>query len=54
MFFVLLAYEVSAIHATTFGEGTYSIFVISPYVIGCALLTLQGLVKIFAAEQIKA
>lgn len=53
MFWVLLAYEVSAIHATAWGEGTYSIFVISPYVIGCLLLTLQGIVKIVTAEQIK-
>lgn len=53
MFWVLLAYEVSAINATVWGEGTYSIFVISPYVVGCLLLTLQGIVKIVTAEQIK-
>jgi hypothetical protein len=54
MFFVLLGYEVSAIRVTAWGEGTYSIFVISPYVVGCLLLTLQGIVKIVAAEQIEA
>lgn len=53
MFWVLLAYEVSAMTATAWGEGTYSIFVISPYVIGCLLLTLQGVVKIVAPEQIR-
>lgn len=52
MFWVLLAYEVSAIDATVWGEGTYSIFVIFPYVIGCLLLAAQGLVKIVAPEQI--
>lgn len=46
MFFVLLAYEVSAITATHFGQGIYSIFVIWPYVVGCLLLTVQGMVKI--------
>lgn len=46
MFFVLLAYEYSAIDATSWGQGTYSVFVIWPYVIGCLLLTVQGIVKI--------
>lgn len=54
MFFVLLAYEVSAVNATAWGEGTYSIFVISPYVIGCLLLAAQGIVKIVAPEQIRS
>lgn len=53
MFWVLLAYEVSAIHETAWGTGTYSIFVIFPYVIGCVILTAQGAVKIVTAEQIK-
>jgi hypothetical protein len=53
MFFILLAYEVSAITAAAWGQGTYSIFVIVPYVIGCLLLTVQGVVKIVTAEQIK-
>ena len=52
IFFILLAYEVSAISATTWGEGTYSIFAIAPYVAGCLLLTVQGIVKIVTAEQI--
>ena len=46
MFFVLLAYEVSAIAATQWGDGIYSIFVIAPYVGGCLLLTAQGIAKI--------
>lgn len=46
MFFVLLAYEVSAAYATAWGQGTFSIFVIAPYVVGCLLLTAQGVVKI--------
>lgn len=46
MFFVLLAYELSAVTSTRFGEGVYSIFVISPYVAGCLLLTAQGVAKI--------
>jgi heme exporter protein D len=53
MFFVLLAYEVSAISAVSFGEGTYSIFVISPYVIGCLLLTVQGIAKIVVTRDEK-
>lgn len=47
MFWVLLAYEVSAVQVTAWGEGTYSIFVIAPYVSGCLLLAAQGLTKIF-------
>jgi hypothetical protein len=50
MFFVLLAYEVSAIDATYWGQGTYSIFVISPYVVGCLLLVAQGVVKIVTGQ----
>lgn len=50
MFFVLLAYEVSAIYATAWGQGIYSIFVIWPYVVGCLLLTTQGIVKIVTGE----
>lgn len=48
MFFVLLAFEVSAIAATHWGQGsqTYSIFVIAPYVVGCLLLTAQSVVNI--------
>lgn len=46
MFFVLFGYEVSAITATAFGEGVYSIFVIAPYVLGCLMLTVQGIARI--------
>lgn len=46
MFFVLLAYELSAIYSSTWGEGTYSIFVISPYVVGCLMLAMQGAAKL--------
>lgn len=53
MFGVLLAYEVSAMYATSWGEGTYSIFVIAPYVFGCLLLAAQSVMKIVTAEQIK-
>lgn len=48
MFWVLLSYELSAAYATEWGDGTYSIFVISPYVIGCLLLTVQGVAKVIA------
>lgn len=50
MFFVLLAYEVSAITATHWGEGTYSIFAIAPYVMGCLLLAAQGVVKLVTTQ----
>lgn len=50
MFLVLLAYEVSAINMTVWGEGNYTIFVISPYVVGCLLLMSQGIFKIVARE----
>jgi hypothetical protein len=53
MFFILLSYEVSAISATVWGEDTFSIFAIAPYVLGCLILTVQGVVKIVTAEQIK-
>jgi hypothetical protein len=46
MFFVLLAYELSALNATAWGQDAYSIFVISPYLVGCLLLAAQGVVKI--------
>jgi hypothetical protein len=46
MFFVLLAYELSAMYSTVWGEGIYSIFVISPYVIGCLMLAAQGIAKL--------
>lgn len=51
MFFVLLAYEISAIDATVWGEGTYSIFVIAPYVIGCILLAAQCIAKIMMMQR---
>jgi hypothetical protein len=47
MFCVALAYEVSAICETSWGEGTYSIFFMAYYVAGCLLLTLRGLAQIF-------
>jgi hypothetical protein len=50
MFFVLLAYEVSAIDTTHWGQGTYSIFVTSPYVMGCLILSAQSFAKIVAAQ----
>lgn len=48
MFFVLLAFEVAAMAATHWGQGsqTYSMFVIAPYVAGCLLLTAQGVVNV--------
>jgi hypothetical protein len=45
MFWVLLSYEMSAISQTYWGEGTYSIFVIAPYVAGCLLLAAQSTTK---------
>lgn len=50
MFFVLLAFEVSAVAKIPWEDGnTFSIFVTSPYVVGCALLTAQGMAKISVA-----
>jgi hypothetical protein len=56
MFFVLLAYEISATYEAAWGLGAcgpdiYSIFVIAPYVFGCLLLTVQGSAKIVVAER---
>lgn len=52
MFCVLLASEVSAIASLPWNGGvTFSIFVILPYVIGCLLLTVQGVAKIVMAEK---
>jgi hypothetical protein len=50
MFCVTLAYEVSAIYETTWGEGTYSIFFMAYYVAGCLLLTFRGLAQIFVDQ----
>lgn len=50
MFWVLLAYEMSAIAATRWGQGTFSIFAVAPYVVGCLLLTVQGVVKVLDGE----
>jgi hypothetical protein len=46
MFLVLLAYVLSALNVTAWGQDAYSIFVISPYLVGCLLLTGQAVVKI--------
>ena len=46
MFFVLLAYEISAVYSTTWSDiATFSIFALSPYVVGCLLLMVQGIAK---------
>lgn len=45
MFWVLFSYEVSAVGATYWGQGTFSIFAIAPYVVGCLLLALQSVAK---------
>ena len=46
MFFVLLGYEVSAMTATDWGDGVYSIFVIWPYVLGCLMLCTQCIARL--------
>lgn len=53
MFFVLLSYEMSAIYADFkgFQADEYSIFVTSPYVLGCLLLTAQGLVRVILGDE---
>ena len=45
MFWVLLAYEMSAVWVSRWGQGTYSVFVIAPYVAGCFLLTIETVMK---------
>jgi hypothetical protein len=52
MFGVLLAYEVSAIDATYWGEDAYSIFINGIIAAACFLLAAQGITKIVTAEQI--
>jgi hypothetical protein len=51
MFWVLLIYEISALAATYWGQGTYSIFALAPYVAGCLLLTVQCVVKFLGGER---
>jgi hypothetical protein len=51
MFWVLLLYEISAVAATYWGQGTFSIFAIAPYVAGCLLLGTQCVVKVLDGEQ---
>lgn len=53
MFAVLFGYELAAIHEISWGQGVYSIFVTSPYVIGCCLLCAQGLARLFATEKVR-
>jgi hypothetical protein len=50
MFWVLLSYEISAVAATHWGQGTFSIFAIAPYVVGCLRLGAQGAVKFWDGE----
>lgn len=53
MFFVLLAYEMSAIYADYqhLPINEYSIFITSPYVMGCLLLTAQGIVRMVLGDE---
>jgi hypothetical protein len=53
MFCVLLAYWLSTIYVTDWGEGTFTIFLIAPYVVACVLLTVQGIAKVLVAEKNK-
>jgi hypothetical protein len=50
MFLLLLGYEVSAIYTVHWGQGTYSILVVSPYVAGCLLLAARGLAQLIVGE----
>jgi hypothetical protein len=50
MFWVLLAYEMSALSATYWGQGTFSIFAVAPYVVGCLRLTIQSVYKVLVGE----
>lgn len=45
MFFVLSAYELSAVYLLQNGVATYGIVLVLPYVCGCFLLVIQGLAK---------
>ena len=45
MFWVLLSYEFSAVWISRWGQGTYSVFVIAPYVVGCFTLTIETVAK---------
>jgi hypothetical protein len=49
VFFVLLAYEVSAIYTVHWGQGAYSILVVSPYIVGCLLLSARGLTQLLVS-----
>lgn len=54
MFFVLLAYEFSAIYAVSLhvaSSDEFSIFITSPYVVGCLLLTVQGVVRVLYGDE---
>jgi hypothetical protein len=46
MFWVLLSYEMSAVTATHWGQGTFSVFAVAPYVAGCLLLTAQAVMRV--------
>jgi hypothetical protein len=51
MFLVLLAYEVSGIYESWWGQGTYSLFAIAPYVLGCLFLAMTCVRKLYLVRK---
>lgn len=52
MFLVLLAYEISAVEVSKiWGVDTYSAVTISPYVVGCLMLSVQSFVRAMDWDQ---
>jgi hypothetical protein len=49
---VLLAFEVAAVKGAYWGQATFSVFAIAPYVLGCVFLTIQTGRKLWLGEKL--
>lgn len=52
MGFVLAAYEIAAVQGAYWGQATFSIFVVAPFVLGCIFLALGTGRKLWYAEHL--
>jgi hypothetical protein len=48
---VLFAYELSSVTNSYWGRGTYSVFIVAPYVIGCLFLSATCVRKLHLANR---
>ena len=48
--FVLTAFEYSALAGTPWGRGSFIVFVIPPYILGCTFLALRNALEIYETQ----